>query len=99
MLSTIHQAKGLEFHSVFVIAAVDEQFPLARAASMPDELEEERRLFYVATTRAERELYFTIPTIGWDRQRMPIVHRPSRFLSEVATSGAGAFEVWELSQG
>ncbi len=57
VLSTIHQAKGLEWDTVFVIGLSDGQFPHAKVFQNPIEIEEERRLFYVATTRAENRLY------------------------------------------
>lgn len=56
VLSTVHSAKGKEWDAVFVIGAADGAFPLARAAWRPDDLEEERRLLYVALTRARDEL-------------------------------------------
>ncbi len=56
-LSTVHQAKGLEFHAVFVIWLSDGMFPSSRSLDTRDALEEERRLFYVAITRARDELY------------------------------------------
>lgn len=99
VLSSVHQAKGLEFHAVFLIGMVDEQFPSARSIGVADDIEEERRLFYVATTRAERELYATVPAIGWDRAKGPVIYRPSRFLTEVKVQRAAAFETWELSVG
>ncbi|GLC26023.1 ATP-dependent helicase [Roseisolibacter agri] len=61
VLSTVHSAKGKEWDAVFVIWAADGMFPLARAAGDPDQLEEERRLLYVALTRARHELYVTYP--------------------------------------
>jgi DNA helicase-2/ATP-dependent DNA helicase PcrA len=61
VLSTAHSAKGKEWEAVFLIWAADGMFPLARAAGDPDQLEEERRLMYVALTRARRELYVTYP--------------------------------------
>lgn len=60
-LSTIHQAKGLEWRIVFVIGLVDGQFPNAKALEDNGNLEEERRLFYVAVTRAEEQLFLTYP--------------------------------------
>ena len=62
-LSTVHQAKGLEFHTVFVIWLTDGMFPSSRSLDTRDALEEERRLFYVAITRARDELYLTYPQI------------------------------------
>src|SRR2546421_9983258 len=60
-LSSVHQAKGLEFHTVFVIWLADGMFPSSRSLDTRDALEEERRLFYVAITRARDELYLTYP--------------------------------------
>jgi DNA helicase-2/ATP-dependent DNA helicase PcrA len=60
-LSTIHQAKGLEWRVVFVIGLADGQFPNAKALDDNNNLEEERRLFYVAVTRAEQQLFLTYP--------------------------------------
>ena len=62
-LSTIHQAKGLEFDVVFIIMLCDGMFPSARSLDTSDGEEEERRLFYVAITRARNELYLTYPLI------------------------------------
>ena len=59
----MHQAKGLEFDAVFVIMLCDGLFPGSRSLDSPDALEEERRLFYVATTRARDELYLSYPLI------------------------------------
>ena len=65
-LSTIHQAKGLEFDVVFVIMLCDGLFPSARSLDTADGEEEERRLFYVAITRARNELYLTYPlSVHW----------------------------------
>ena len=61
VLSTVHSAKGKEWDAVFVIGAADGALPLARAAWRPDELEEERRLLYVALTRARNELCVSWP--------------------------------------
>jgi DNA helicase-2/ATP-dependent DNA helicase PcrA len=82
-LSTIHQAKGLEFEVVFVIMLCDGAFPSLRSIEALDGEEEERRLFYVAITRARSHLYFTYPRLrvtlkgGKERQQ------PSRFLNEI----------------
>ena len=83
-LSTIHQAKGLEFDVVFVIMLCDGLFPSARSLEALDGEEEERRLFYVAITRARNELYLSYPLIrgmpggGGDARQLP-----SRFLREI----------------
>ena len=80
-LTTIHQAKGLEFPVVFVIGLADGLFPLKRAME-EDNLEEERRLFYVAVTRARDALYLTYPMIN--TQGGPSIRlNPSRFLNEI----------------
>lgn len=60
-LSTVHSAKGLEWHSVFIIHLTDGYFPSFRCLEDPDDLEEERRLLYVATTRAKRNLFLLKP--------------------------------------
>src|SRR5205807_2987879 len=60
-LSSVHQAKGLEFHTVFVIWLTDGMFPSSRSLETRDAVEEERRLFYVAITRARDELYLSYP--------------------------------------
>ena len=83
-LSTIHQAKGLEFDVVFVIMLCDGLFPSSRSSESVEGEEEERRLFYVAITRARDELYLSYPLIramqayGGDAMQMP-----SRFLKEI----------------
>jgi len=60
-LSTVHSAKGLEWNSLFVIWMMDGRFPSVRASEVFEDLEEEKRLLYVAATRAKRDLYFTYP--------------------------------------
>lgn len=83
-LSTVHQAKGLEFRAVFVIMLCDGLFPNGRALENPDQEEEERRLFYVAVTRARDELYLTYPLIRFTPGGgMDIMQSPSRFLAEI----------------
>ncbi|MFI5335498.1 MAG: ATP-dependent helicase [Opitutales bacterium] len=79
-LTTVHQAKGLEYGVVFIIGLADGQFPLRRAIEA-DDVEEERRLFYVAVTRAKDELYLCYPRVntkGGPQMLMP----PSRFIQE-----------------
>lgn len=80
-LSTIHSAKGLEWHSVFIIHAVDGYFPSSRTADNPDNLEEERRLMYVAATRAKQNLFVTFPMNMYDRTAGITLSKPSRFIS------------------
>ena len=82
-LSTIHSAKGLEWHSVFVIYLVDGRFPMSSAAESMDAMEEERRLFYVACTRAKRNLYLTYPMNLFDRATGTILSKQSRFLDGI----------------
>lgn len=83
-LTTIHQAKGLEFDVVFVIMLCDGLFPSGRSMQTEDGEEEERRLFYVAITRARNELYFSYPLVrsGFGGSGESF-HGPSRFLSEI----------------
>jgi DNA helicase-2/ATP-dependent DNA helicase PcrA len=81
-LMTLHNAKGLEFPVVFVVGLEDGLFPLSRAMETAEELEEERRLFYVGVTRAEDRLFLTHAQRRWrygNEQRSA----PSQFLSEL----------------
>jgi len=80
ILSTIHQAKGLEWPAVFVIGLAEGQFPNSRMFSRPQELEEERRLFYVAVTRAEKWLYLTYPVFN---SYGGAVNKKSQFIREL----------------
>ncbi|MBU1922307.1 ATP-dependent helicase [Patescibacteria group bacterium] len=81
ILSTIHQAKGLEWPVVFVMHLTDQGFPNKRALIERGGLEEERRLFYVAATRAADQLYLTYPlTSGYDNL---IFNQASVFLQEI----------------
>lgn len=81
VLSTIHQAKGLEWGAVFVMNLAEGKFPNQRALEEEDGLEEERRLFYVATTRAKQQLFLTYPiTTGGDAL---FIQQPSCFLDEL----------------
>ncbi len=76
-ISTVHSAKGLEWYAVFIPHALDGMLPSNRATNM-EEMEEERRLFYVACSRAKEELYITFPrnVFAYDA----FFHLPSRFL-------------------
>jgi DNA helicase-2/ATP-dependent DNA helicase PcrA len=82
-LSTIHQAKGLEWRAVFVIWLADGMFPSSRSLESMDAIEEERRLFYVAVTRAKDALYLTYPAYWPGGSPDNRVQRPSRFLNEI----------------
>jgi DNA helicase-2/ATP-dependent DNA helicase PcrA len=83
ILSTIHQAKGLEWSVVLLIWLVDGWFPSAAALREEGGLEEERRLFYVASTRAKDHLYFCHPQRTTDLRRRELILTPSRFLQEI----------------
>ncbi|ADV62591.1 UvrD/REP helicase [Isosphaera pallida ATCC 43644] len=84
VLSTVHQAKGLEWSMVFVMRLIEESFPNARAVIEPGGLDEERRIFYVAITRAKDELILTYPHLLSRGGRGPVVlTKPSRFLQEI----------------
>jgi DNA helicase-2/ATP-dependent DNA helicase PcrA len=83
ILSTIHSAKGLEWHSVFVIWALDGRFPSLYALSREEEMEEELRLMYVAATRAREGLFFTYPRQVYDRSLGIVLNRPSRFIDMI----------------
>ncbi|MGA2174364.1 MAG: UvrD-helicase domain-containing protein [Verrucomicrobiota bacterium] len=82
-LSTVHQAKGLEFDVVFVIMLCDGLFPSARSLETEDGEEEERRLFYVAITRARDELHLSYPLIRSTSSAGEMMQQPSRFLAEL----------------
>ena len=129
ILSSIHQAKGLEWKAVFVVWLAEGRFPSARAMRVPGGIirlpdtmpklpgaeeglvqffedgkpveqeilvpgeEEERRLFYVAVTRAQEELYLVFPTFARDQYQMEILMEPSRFLRELP---ADDYEKWVI---
>lgn len=82
-LSTIHSAKGLEWHSVFIIHLVEGFFPSSRSVDKLETLEEERRLMYVASTRAKHNLFITYPMNLFDREAGTTLSKPSRFISEI----------------
>jgi DNA helicase II / ATP-dependent DNA helicase PcrA len=94
-LSTVHQAKGLEFHTVFVIWLTDGMFPSSRSMDDRKDLEEERRLFYVAITRAKDELYLTYPHMRLTGGYGDVFQRPSRFLKEIPNK---LVEDWEVKR-
>ena len=94
-LSTVHQAKGLEFHTVFVIWLTDGMFPSSRSLDTGDALEEERRLFYVAITRGRDELYLTYPHMRLSGGYGDVFQRPSRFLQEIPNE---LVEDWQVQR-
>lgn len=81
-LTSIHQAKGLEFKVVFLIMLCEGMFPSSRAMETKEGEEEERRLFYVAVTRAKDELYLTYPKIRNVSGHENLYQSPSRFLED-----------------
>ena len=83
ILSTIHSAKGLEWHTVFIIWALEGRFPSIHALHRKKELEEELRLMYVASTRAKENLFFTYPVQVYDRISGMILNRPSCFIDKI----------------
>ena len=92
-LSSVHQAKGLEWKVVFVIWLADGKFPTGRSLENPDAIEEERRLFYVAVTRAKDELYLSYPCMSFNSGYGDPLQRPSRFLAEVPKA---LVEEWQV---
>jgi DNA helicase-2/ATP-dependent DNA helicase PcrA len=100
VLSTIHQAKGLEWSYVFLIWCADGMIPLQRALKEPGGEEEERRLFYVALTRAKDQLYLCYPALDYTRSSGSLTLVPSRFIREISSlsdeDGARPFEQWSI---
>jgi len=94
-LSTVHQAKGLEWRVVFVIMLAEGMFPSAKAVETQGGPEEERRLFYVAATRAQEQLYLVCPRYRSGRGG-GMVLEPSSFLEELPQD---AYELWEVEPG
>jgi DNA helicase-2/ATP-dependent DNA helicase PcrA len=93
VLSTIHSAKGLEWQCVFVVWVVDGRFPSAYSFLTEEELEEERRLLYVAVTRAKQHLFLTYPVNIYDKVTGSVLSKPSRFLDHVPPS---LMDTWAL---
>ncbi len=93
-LSTIHQAKGLEWKVVFLIWLTEGMFPSSRSAETDEGIEEERRLFYVGVTRCCDELYLTYPDLRLNAGYGEAMQRPSRFLTEIPEE---LIEGWEVS--
>jgi len=94
-LSSVHQAKGLEFNTVFIIWLTDGMFPSGRSLDTRDAIEEERRLFYVAITRARNELYLTFPHMRLSGGYGDVFQRPSRFLQEIPNQ---LVEDWQVQR-
>jgi DNA helicase-2/ATP-dependent DNA helicase PcrA len=94
VLSSIHQSKGLEFQEVFLVWLSAGRFPVIRADDT-ESLEEERRLFYVATTRAKRSLYLVHPLMARERERGITLLRISPFIEELSDS---LYDEWVINQ-
>ncbi|MEZ4452034.1 MAG: ATP-dependent helicase [Nannocystaceae bacterium] len=97
VLSSIHQAKGLEWPVVFVLWLSEGRFPMAASLRLQKDEEEERRLFYVAVTRAADELYLCYPMIEEAADGPSHILRPSRFLSEIDRAPA-VFDRWQIEE-
>lgn len=95
VLSSVHQAKGLEWRVVFLIWLTDTRFPLARALGDPGGEEEERRLFYVALTRAKDEVYMCQPGLESQTWNMGAFSRLSRYVAELPEA---LYEGWLLEE-
>jgi DNA helicase-2/ATP-dependent DNA helicase PcrA len=95
-LTSVHQAKGLEWKAVFLIWAAEGKFPSPRSLKEIDSEEEERRLWYVALTRAKDELYICYPLMITDYSRQTVLQKPSRFVTECPPA---LFEIWNLEEG
>jgi DNA helicase-2/ATP-dependent DNA helicase PcrA len=93
VLSTIHSAKGLEWHTVIIIWAAEGRFPVTYAARSDEEMEEELRLMYVAATRAKENLYFTCPINMYDPGTGRVFSRLSRFIEGIPED---ILEPWSL---
>lgn len=102
VLSTIHQAKGLEWSVVFMIWCAEGMLPLQRALKEPDGEAEERRLFYVAATRAKDQLYLCYPVFDYARGMGYLPVSPSRFIRELSPAGRNIrnrpYEQWEIDE-
>ncbi|MGA9997946.1 MAG: ATP-dependent helicase [Pyrinomonadaceae bacterium] len=94
-LTSVHQAKGLEWRTVFIIWAADGKFPSPRSLRDAEGEEEERRLWYVALTRAADQLYISYPLMMTDYNRQTVVQKPSRFVTEVPPD---LYDIWTLEE-
>ena len=94
-LTSVHQAKGAEWKVVFMIWTAEGKFPSPRALKEFDSEEEERRLWYVALTRAKDELYLTYPLMMTDYNRQTVLQKPSRFILECPPA---LVELWSLEE-
>ena len=97
-LSTIHSAKGLEWNTVFIIQLLDGYLPSSYSMDSVESIEEERRLFYVACTRAKKNLFLVSPNLSFNRFSNETItfSEPSRFITEIEPFDT-LTERWELS--
>ena len=95
VLTSVHQAKGLEWRVVFLIWLTDTRFPSTRSLTDPEGEEEERRLFYVALTRAKDELYMCQPMLESEKWNMGAFSRLSRYVEELPEE---LYERWLLEE-
>ena len=95
VLSTIHQAKGLEWKAVFIVGLSEGAFPHIKSMGNDAELEEERRLFYVAITRTKTELYLMHPITRYDYQLGTVITRKSLFIEEL---NPDLYDKWEIEE-
>jgi len=91
-LTTIHQAKGLEWSHVFIIWLSEGRMPSPLCLNTQEELEEERRLFYVGVTRAKKGLYLVYPRMI-EQPHRTVIAKPSRFIMELDRS---TYEIWRV---
>src|SRR5262249_61125978 len=91
----IHQGKGLEWSRVIVMGLSEGRFPNYRSAATEEGLEEERRLFYVAVTRAKNEVALVYPMLARDRYGVDVILEPSRFLTELPDA---VYERWTIER-
>jgi DNA helicase II / ATP-dependent DNA helicase PcrA len=102
VLSSIHQAKGLEWTAVLLIWCSEGMMPLARALREPGGEEEERRLFYVATTRAKDQLYLSYPLTDYSRGMGNLPVSPSRFIMELSSYSTrekdSPYDHWQIDE-
>src|SRR5262249_4469821 len=89
----IHQGKGLEWSRVIVMGLSEGRFPSYRSAVTDEGLEEERRLFYVAVTRAKNEVALVYPMLARDRYGVDVILEPSRFVAELPDT---VYERWTV---
>lgn len=100
-LTSIHQSKGLEWTAVFIMWLADGHFPSQRSMGSEEDIEEERRLFYVATTRARDDLYLCHPFTHYARGKGTVLLRPSMFIEELEdketkTDERDPWERWDI---